>query len=67
MTIIKISKDEDLPPHLRKDAKFFRCNECGRKTWARVAAWQKCGMPQPNGTRCNGNFETEKLLGEKSD
>jgi len=49
----------DFPAHLRPDAAFLICDRCGRKSWALDQRGQVCGMPQPDGSRCQGIFGDE--------
>jgi len=46
----------ELPAHLREAAPYLICDSCGRKSWAIDALGEACGMPQPNGVRCQGTF-----------
>jgi hypothetical protein len=39
---------------LGEDAPFVQCDRCHRKSWD--AAERRCGMIQPDGTRCEGTF-----------
>ena len=31
-----------------------QCSSCGRKSWGYAGESKRCGMPQPNGTVCEG-------------
>lgn len=46
--------------HLREDAPYDVCSGCGRKSWAEVEG-SVCGMPQPDGSVCDGVFVPESL------
>lgn len=48
-----------LPPHLRLDAQFVRCDTCGRKTWAKGEWGKRCKMLQPDGSKCRGKFPVD--------
>lgn len=47
------------PAHLRDDAPSWKCDTCGRITWAREDAGNLCRFPQPDGTRCSGRFPAD--------
>lgn len=34
-----------------------RCSKCGRRTWHPTAPGQRCGLTQPDGSRCDGRFQ----------
>jgi len=47
---------DDIPPHLRDDASYLVCSGCGRKSFG-GRLYEKCGMSQPDGSKCKGMFE----------
>lgn len=55
------------PAHLRDDAPYQRCDQCGRKTWAVSEFGRECRMPQPwrsgPSVRCAGLFVAETQEG----
>src|SRR4051812_472038 len=50
------SSTEGLPAHLREDAPYVVCSDCGRKSWGGDAVGTLCNMPQPSGEQCAGKF-----------
>ena len=51
-----VSIDPERLAHLQPDAPFAVCNRCGRKSWGLFSEGMICGMPQPDGRRCDGMF-----------
>ena len=48
----------DLPWYLREDSDpACQCSVCERKSWDLGMVAQRCGMPQPNGDRCDGRMQ----------
>lgn len=52
-----------LPPHLREDATFIKCNLCNRKSYGGESVNATCNMLRPSGGRCKGLLEG-KSVGE---
>lgn len=47
----------DAPAHLRDDADYIVCSDCGRKSYGGDKVGALCGMPSPSGAYCSGRFE----------
>lgn len=53
----------ELPYHLREDSPpLGECMVCHRKSWSEDEVGTRCGMPQPDGHRCNGHIQRVAYL-----